>query len=81
MKGSQETSSEMNQGTLSLGGFAVIDDLAVIEALDQRRVVRRIGLEAAAIGEGAVDVRSLDRDVADAALVDLGQELREGDVL
>ena len=66
MKGSQETSSDTNHGTLSPGGFAVIVDLAIIEALDQRRIVRRIGLEAGAVGEGAVDIRPLDHDVADA---------------
>ena len=52
-----------------------------VEPLDQARVVRRIGLEAAAVGEGAVDFRPLDQDVAHAALIDLVQELREGDVL
>ena len=43
-------------------------DLAVIEARDQRRVVRRIGLEARAVGEGAVDFRPLDDDVANVDL-------------
>ena len=56
-------------------------DLAVIQARDQGRIVRRIGLEAGAIGEGAVDFRSLDDDVANVILVDFGQQLREGDVL
>jgi len=56
-------------------------DLAVIQARNQGRVVRRIGLEARAVGEGAVDLRSLDHDVANMALIDLGQQLREGDVL
>ena len=56
-------------------------DLAVIEARHQGRVVRRIGLEARAVGEGAVNVRPLDDDVANVALIDLGQELRERDVL
>ena len=52
-----------------------------VEALDQRRIVRRIGLEAAAVGEGAVDVRTLDQHVADLAGIDLVQKLRERDVL
>ena len=56
-------------------------DLAVIEALHQRRIVRRIGLEAGAVGEGAVDFRPLDHDVANVVLVDLAQQLRERDVL
>ena len=52
-----------------------------VEALHQRRIARRVGLEAAAVGEGAVDVRPLDQDVADLAGVDLAQKLRERDVL
>ena len=56
-------------------------DALAVEALHQRRIVRRIGLEAAAVGEGAVDVRPLDQHVADLALIDLAQELRERDVL
>ena len=43
-------------------------DALAVEPLDQRRIVRRIGLEGAAVGEGAVDVRALDQHVADAAL-------------
>ena len=54
---------------------------AVIEPLHQVRIVRRIGLERGAVVEGAVDLRPLDHDVANVVLVDLGQELREGDVL
>ena len=49
-------------------------DLAVIEALHQRRVVRRIGLEARTVGEGAVNVRPLDHHVAHMAAVNLAQE-------
>ena len=52
-----------------------------VEALHQGRIVRRVGLEAAAVGEGAVDVRALDQDVADLARVDLVEKLRERDVL
>ena len=52
-----------------------------VEPLDQAGIVRRIGLEAAAVGEGAVDFRSLDQNVAHAALIDLVQQLREGNVL
>ncbi len=52
-----------------------------VEPLDQARVVRRIGLEAAAVGEGAVDFGTLDQDVAYATLIDLVEELREGNVL
>src|SRR6202034_3244694 len=56
-------------------------DLAVIQARHQRRIVRRIGLEARAIGEGAVNFRALDHDVAHMIGVDLGQKLGKGDVL
>src|SRR5262245_60804952 len=52
-----------------------------VEPLDQRVVVGRIGLEAAAVGEGAMNLRSLNHDIADAALIHLIEELREGDVL
>ena len=63
------------------GRFRGNRDLAVIQARDQGRIVRRIGLEAGAVGEGAVDFGSLDDDVANVVLVDLGQQLRERDVL
>ena len=53
----------------------------VVEALDQRRIARRIGLEGAAVGEGAVDFRALDQDIAHAALIDLTEQLRERNVL
>ena len=56
-------------------------DALVVEALHQGRVARRIGLEGAAVGEGAVDFRSLDEDVAHATLIDLVEQLRERDVL
>ncbi len=52
-----------------------------VEALDQAGVIRRIGLEAAPVGEGAVDFRSLDQNVAHAALINLGQQLGEGNIL
>ncbi len=55
--------------------------LAVIEARHQRRIVRRIGLEGLAAGEGAVNFRPLNHDVADMALVDFGQKLRKRDIL
>ncbi len=55
--------------------------LGIIQALDQRRVVRRIGLESRPVGEGAVDIRPLDDDVANLVLIDLAQQLREGDFL
>ena len=56
-------------------------NLAVVQALHQRRVVRRIGLEARAVGEGAVDIRPLDHDVANMALINFAEELRERDIL
>ena len=56
-------------------------DALLVEALDQRRIVGRIGLEAAAVRVGAVNFRPLDHDVAHASLVDLVEQLRERDVL
>ena len=56
-------------------------DAFAVEPLDQAGIVRRIGLEAAAVGEGAVNFRSLDQNVTHAALVDLVQQLGEGNVL
>jgi hypothetical protein len=52
-----------------------------IEPLDQAGIVRRVGLEAAAVGEGAVNFRPLDQNVAHATLIDFIQQLREGNVL
>jgi hypothetical protein len=80
MNGSHDTSSDTNHGTLSPCGRAVIDALAV-EPLDQRRIVRRVGLERPAVGEAAVNLRALDQDVAHPALFDLVQKLRERNVL
>ena len=56
-------------------------DALIIKTLNEARIARRIGLEAAAVGEGAVDFRPLDQDVAHAALIDFTQKLRERDVL
>ena len=53
----------------------------VVEALNERRVARRISLEGAAVGEGAVDFGALDQNIAHAALIDLVEQLREGNVL
>ena len=52
-----------------------------VEALDQGRIVGRIGLEAAPIREGAVNFRPLDQDVAHTALVHFIEQLGERDVL
>jgi len=81
MKGSQETSSDTNHGTLSPGGFAGDRDLAVIEALDQRRVARRVGLEARAIGEGAVNLLALMTTSRTWFWSTSVQQLRERDIL
>ena len=51
-----------------------------LQALHQRRIVRRIGLEGAIVGEMAGDLVTGDRHVMHAALVDLGQQFAEGDV-
>ena len=52
-----------------------------IEALDQRRVVWRIGRKGPVVGEMAGDLIARDRNLADMALINLVQELAEGDVL
>ncbi len=55
-----------------------------VEPLDQAGIIGRIGVEgpsAARLREGAVDLRTLDDDIAHIALVDFGEQLREGDVL
>ena len=56
-------------------------DTLAIEALHQRRIVRGIGVERTAVGEIAVNLRALDQHVAHLALIDLGQQLRERDIL
>ena len=81
MNGSHDSSSDTNHGTSFCCGARGDRDALAVEALDQRRIVRGIGLEAAAVGEGAVDLRPLDQDVAHAALLDLVEELRERDFL
>ena len=52
-----------------------------VEALDQGWVSGGVGLEAAPVREGAVNFRTLDQDVAHAALVDFIEQLGERDVL
>ena len=63
------------------GGLGGDRHAAVLEAVDEVGILRREGLERAAIGVDAGDLLAGDDDVADLALVDLGQELRIGDVL
>ncbi len=53
----------------------------LIKALDQRRVVWRVGRKGAIVGEMTADLVARDRDLADMALVDLVQKLAKGDVL
>ena len=52
----------------------------VVEALHQRGITRRVGIERAPVRERAMDVRPLDHHIAHAALVNLVEQLREGDV-
>ena len=57
-------------------------DLVVAEDLDQVVVSRgQDGLEGLAVRELAAELVLLDRDLFDLALLDLGHELGEGDVL
>jgi hypothetical protein len=56
-------------------------DLLAVEALHQAGVVGRIGVEAAAVGVGAMDFLALDDDVADLAGINVIEQLRERDVL
>jgi hypothetical protein len=51
-----------------------------VEPLHQGRIVRRVGVEGAAIRIVAVDLGSLDGHVADTAVIHLGQELRERNI-
>ena len=74
----QERHEPRHVALLGAGGDR---DALAVEALDQRRIVGGVGLEAAAVGEGAVDLRPLDQDVAHAAVLDLVEELRERDFL
>src|SRR5262249_9985669 len=43
----------------------------IVEALNQRWIARRVGLEGASVGIGAVNFRTLDEHVAHPALVDV----------
>ena len=56
-------------------------DALVVEALHQRRIVRRIGLEAAAAGEVSVNLRTLNDDVLNASIIDVVEQLRKADFL
>ncbi|KAF2989337.1 hypothetical protein MJC1_03487 [Methylocystis sp. MJC1] len=50
------------------------------ELLHQRRVIRRIGREAAIVAEMAGDFIARDHDVMDAAFIDLHKQLAEGNL-
>ena len=52
----------------------------VFKLADQRRVLRRVGLEGRAVGIAAGDLLAGDDDAAHVALVDLADELRIGDI-
>jgi hypothetical protein len=56
-------------------------DVLLVERLDQRRVVGRIGREGAIVGVMAADVVPGDGHFPDAALIDVRQQLAEGDLL
>ena len=56
-------------------------DAAALEPLDQLGILRRVGLEgAAAVGVDAGDLLAGDDDVVDPVLVDVGEELRIGNI-
>ena len=55
-------------------------DVLVVEALHQRRIARRVGLEGLAVIVGAVDFRALNDDLAHTALIDLVKQSREGNI-
>jgi hypothetical protein len=63
---------------LRLGGDC---DTLAVQTLHERRIARRIGLERAAVGEGASDVRPLNDDVADLAGLHFGQQLRKRNIV
>ena len=50
------------------------------QRLDQRGVVRRVGLERAAVLHVAVDLRPRDRNIANVARLGVGEELAEGNL-
>ena len=53
----------------------------LVQLVDQVRIVRRIGLEIAAVGEMAGDGVAGDGHILDVAALDLGQQLREADLV
>ena len=56
-------------------------DVFLVKAVHQRRVVRRIGRKGLAVGVMAGDFVARDGDVADMALIGLGEQLAEIDFL
>ena len=55
-------------------------DVLIVEALHQRRIARRVGLEGLAVIIGAVDFRPLNDHLAHTALIDLVEQSREGNI-
>jgi len=52
----------------------------VVEALNRRWIIRRVGLEVVAIVVGAVDFRSFDGYVVHATDIDIVDQLRKGNL-
>ena len=55
-------------------------NVLIVEALHQRRIARRVGLEGLAVIVGAVDFRPLNDHLAHTALIDLVEQSREGNI-
>jgi len=82
----QEQHREPRDQDAEQGRHALVDrrggdpDAALGQPADQLRVLGRIGAERAAVGEMAADRVALDRDVAHAAVVDLGEKVGEREI-
>ena len=69
------------RGHVFLGGFGRDLHAFLVELVDQVRVVRRIGLKVAAVGEMSRDLIAGDGHILDVAALDLGEQLREADLV
>ena len=78
----REPGQHVMQQRIDVAFFRLGDHLHALigQAADQRRVFWGVGLERAAIAEGAGDGAALDDDAADAAAIDLADEVRIGDL-
>ena len=77
----QSVDQQGHQPGIAIGGRTRGDrDVLFVQRLHERGIVRRIGREGAVVGEVPRDFMASDRDLAHAALIDLGEQLTETDV-